>query len=658
MPASYWYLQHFDIAGIQPNVDWFNLMSYDLHGVWDAASKAIGPYVATHTNITEIDLALDLLWRAGLEPEKLVLGQGFYGRSFTLEDPDCDKPNGVCKFSGGAKEGRCSKASGVLTLQEIMDIIKDKSLTPVHDKEAGVKWIKWDKDQWVSYDDGETFQQKVDFANSRCLGGMMVWALDQVDPGTASLLNPDGMTEDEVLEAESIYQDEAAKGLCYTTKCGDKCRDGDHEAAQANGQPGQYSTESRCPNDEYRRICCNKGVTMGTCRWRGYRGLGLSCFGGCADGEVDVTQNTNHRTDKEDQSCTGGTQSFCCSGFKAPVSKEQLQDKVEDAAADLALEAAESLALELAAKAFCRIAIAAATMPLRFIPFVGIFISIALQAAMPALVQVCAKGIAKAGKTAFKFNGKDYDVKLDKPLTTKADRPASKKPTSASNKPNNCNRTKLGKRVGAAVPSVTKYVDGKMVEKTVTRTCTGDRWPQACYHYKSVIDRTPAQSLLSCAGSKKKGDAPRPQVRQWNREHKNGWSSGWLQQSSLVCQRDEYPPADIWQARDSNVWIRLLLAADNGGAGSALFGGCPEKMEEEESGRKFLSTETIGCRETNVYEVTRRAVQSVIKIEFTKMGAMPADYGVRDNPCWPKTLVDDPGFALLTNGRFCPSLSQ
>ncbi|KAG6365717.1 hypothetical protein INS49_007328 [Diaporthe citri] len=100
-------------------------------------------------------------------------------------------------------------------------------------------------------------------------GGMMVWALDQADPGTASLLNPDGMTGDEVLEAESIYQDEAAKGLCYTTKCGDKCRDGDHEAAQANGQPGQYSTESRCPSDEYRRIRRNKGVTMGTCRWRG-----------------------------------------------------------------------------------------------------------------------------------------------------------------------------------------------------------------------------------------------------------------------------------------------------------------------------------------------------------------------------------------------------
>lgn len=29
LPTSYWYLQHFDLAGIQDSIDWFNLMSYD-----------------------------------------------------------------------------------------------------------------------------------------------------------------------------------------------------------------------------------------------------------------------------------------------------------------------------------------------------------------------------------------------------------------------------------------------------------------------------------------------------------------------------------------------------------------------------------------------------------------------------------------------------
>jgi chitinase len=76
LPSSYWYLKHFELAKHQDSVDWFNLMSYDLHGVWDAASKFIGPKIAPHTNITEINLGLDLLWRAGVKSEKVVMGKG------------------------------------------------------------------------------------------------------------------------------------------------------------------------------------------------------------------------------------------------------------------------------------------------------------------------------------------------------------------------------------------------------------------------------------------------------------------------------------------------------------------------------------------------------------------------------------------------------
>jgi chitinase len=59
-------------------------------------------------------------------------------------------------------------------LEEIENIITTNSLTPVWDKTAAVKWITWDSNQWVSYDDDDTFQQKRTFANSRCLGGTMV----------------------------------------------------------------------------------------------------------------------------------------------------------------------------------------------------------------------------------------------------------------------------------------------------------------------------------------------------------------------------------------------------------------------------------------------------------------------------------------------------
>lgn len=30
LPSSYWYMQHFDIVGLEPHVDWFNVMTYDI----------------------------------------------------------------------------------------------------------------------------------------------------------------------------------------------------------------------------------------------------------------------------------------------------------------------------------------------------------------------------------------------------------------------------------------------------------------------------------------------------------------------------------------------------------------------------------------------------------------------------------------------------
>jgi len=36
LPSSYCYLKGFDIKKLEAQVDWFNMMSYDIHGTWDA----------------------------------------------------------------------------------------------------------------------------------------------------------------------------------------------------------------------------------------------------------------------------------------------------------------------------------------------------------------------------------------------------------------------------------------------------------------------------------------------------------------------------------------------------------------------------------------------------------------------------------------------
>lgn len=84
VPSSYWYMQNFDIVAIEKTIDWFNVMTYDLHGTWDSTDPYIGPYVYAHTNLTEIDQTMDLFWRDSISPSKVNLGLGFYGEASLL----------------------------------------------------------------------------------------------------------------------------------------------------------------------------------------------------------------------------------------------------------------------------------------------------------------------------------------------------------------------------------------------------------------------------------------------------------------------------------------------------------------------------------------------------------------------------------------------
>ncbi|KAK4143160.1 glycoside hydrolase superfamily [Dichotomopilus funicola] len=180
LPASYWYLKGFDIVGLEPYVDFYNVMTYDIHGVWDSKVNSLGPYARAHTNLTEIEEALKLLWRNNINPERVNLGIGFYGRSFTMKDSKCMEAG--CEFEKGGSGGDCTGTPGVLSAHEITQIIKNGAKVTL-DKEAAVEIVTWDDNQWVSWDNTETLAMKVKYANERCLGGVMAWAVD-LDDGT------------------------------------------------------------------------------------------------------------------------------------------------------------------------------------------------------------------------------------------------------------------------------------------------------------------------------------------------------------------------------------------------------------------------------------------------------------------------------------------
>ncbi|KAJ3952540.1 hypothetical protein N0V92_011012 [Colletotrichum tropicale] len=175
LPASYWYLQHFDLKKIAPHVDFFNMMTYDFHGVWDKPNEWVGPYLNSHTNLTEIKGGLDLLWRNGINHDKVTIGLAFYGRGFMATSPNCLSPG--CTYESGIFAQACSAEVGVALNSEIDDIIAQQDAKVTLNKEAAVKIVTWGGNNWLTYDDEETLQMKADFARSQCLGGVMVWAI-------------------------------------------------------------------------------------------------------------------------------------------------------------------------------------------------------------------------------------------------------------------------------------------------------------------------------------------------------------------------------------------------------------------------------------------------------------------------------------------------
>ncbi|KAK7923665.1 hypothetical protein PG985_007736 [Apiospora marii] len=313
-PTSYWYMRWFDVEALSKYVDWINLMTYDLHGSWDSPEDQIGSFVYAHTNLTEIQHALDLLWRNNVPANKVNLGLGFYGRSYTLEDPSCSLPG--CPFTSGGRAGACTGESGILSFQEISELV-DKNIKPVRDDKAAAMYVAFDQDQWVSYDNVQTIKEKVDFANKNGLLGLFIWALDLDNDnydalaavldsrgglGTFGKQNGVGPANDTTWQPED--------GNCYLSAC----------STSSSCKGGTQTVGSKIPCDkdgEFRWACCPRGAAPDakSCTWRSSLSTALSppCTDHCSSDEVEIVQSKWFVEDGgQNKKCSSGYAQYCC----------------------------------------------------------------------------------------------------------------------------------------------------------------------------------------------------------------------------------------------------------------------------------------------------------------------------------------------------------
>ena len=338
VPTSYWYLRGFDLEGLQKHVSWINVMSYDLHGMWDQHNKYTGPYLEGHTNITEIEQGLDLLWRNGIQAHNVVMGFAFYGRSFTVEDTSCSKPG--CRFSTSGKPGTCTNTGGILSYSEISSRNKSLSVNTIYDPKSTVKYNVYDGNQWISYDDEQSFTDKKKYLTSRCLGGLMIWAIDQDTQNHDALEGLLGDFSSSQLEGGSL-DPKAAKALssafgaytgqnCFVTPtCTDGtdgqkqqdqvCPTGTRSVSTAHNplQAAKHDLYGTCDEGWFRYICCPEKAMPRNCEWNGApMRSAFGCSGSCSSSQFLLNTDT-FVDDKGQGECYTGTRDLCCDSTEA-----------------------------------------------------------------------------------------------------------------------------------------------------------------------------------------------------------------------------------------------------------------------------------------------------------------------------------------------------
>lgn len=281
-----------------------------------ADTNNVGSRVYGYTNFTEIDETLDLFWTNDVNPAKVSMGFGFYGRSFTLADSSCSTPG--CLFKSTGTAGPCTQSPGTLSYAEIESIIANNHVTPVLDHAAAVKYIVWNENQWVSYDDEETLKVKVEYANSRSIGGSMVWAASTDNRhGNAirALSNVNGCIQS-LLQGESLDQ---PSGLtqCVWGECAvsgkTSCPAG-QAPAQRSDHPGKRNVGifTGCPKGQERPFCCPEDDVPSCQRV----GTAPSCaHADCKQGQVAVASSCNG----VGKTCSSGHKNLCCSMSKSDI---------------------------------------------------------------------------------------------------------------------------------------------------------------------------------------------------------------------------------------------------------------------------------------------------------------------------------------------------
>ncbi|KAM6929933.1 acidic mammalian chitinase-like [Lycodopsis pacificus] len=170
----------YEIAEMAKYLDFINVMTYGFHGTWESVRGHHSPlYKGSHDTGDHASLNTDFAmryWRdKGTPVEKLNMGFATYGRAFRLSTQSSQVG---APTSGPAAAGAFTREAGFWSYYEICTFLQGASVQLIEDQKVPYA-VKLN--EWVGYDNKDSFETKARYLKDNRFGGAFVWALDLDD---------------------------------------------------------------------------------------------------------------------------------------------------------------------------------------------------------------------------------------------------------------------------------------------------------------------------------------------------------------------------------------------------------------------------------------------------------------------------------------------
>ncbi len=151
---------------VAASVDQIGVMTYDYQGPWSHTTGFNAPLRSTNPHDETVAQTIDAYTAAGAPPQKLLLGLPFYAYQW----------HAVASSSAHGLRQQGDPVRGNLNQSTVTSLLAGQGAALYRDPASQAPWV-YDGDNFLTFEDPTSLQEKAHYAAEQHLGGMMIWEL-------------------------------------------------------------------------------------------------------------------------------------------------------------------------------------------------------------------------------------------------------------------------------------------------------------------------------------------------------------------------------------------------------------------------------------------------------------------------------------------------